>query len=708
METDEVATPEKETQPLPGKNTSPPPASSTTTTSSTAPSSTSTSIVSEEEDARQTIEALRGEDVMARVAAANRLEMVAATLGHQRTRDELVPFLSDGVDDEDEVLAAIATSIGKLVPHVGGPEHAHTLLPTLEILLSVEESTVRENASKSAQQISSILPTTSFHNQYASMISRLAQEEWFTARISACTLIASSFTRLTSQHQESHVQHFASLCRDEVPMVRRVAAQHLGPLLISVVELNGVTSSHLVVGQDGMLSTTFIPLYEELASSDQPDSVKLQTTENCIAFGHAMTLFYNQQEEKGMQTDEMDDDAAQLLVKKILPLIVNTIEDRSWRVRWTAASKFAQVVKSFERVDEQGDGVFYAMDELIPAYEKLLQDPEAEVRTAATMNLATVAKCKATVIAPQPSSSLPSSSGGEEEENNTTSATTSSTSDTTKPTTRLSVAKRLVKQITSLTEDDNENVRAGLAMVATGLAPILGKDATISDLVPPVLLLLRDSVSEVRLNVISSLGALNEVIGVDLLSQSLLPAILDLADDGKWRIRLAIMQHIPHLARQLGKEFFTEKLTSLCVGWLEDDISTIRQAATINLKELTEIFGAEWAASYLIPSLNDVCQHKSYLRRLTAVQAFSLMATAMKPELTRTEILPLVLEMATDNVANIRFNVAKGLEIIAPMCGHSICDSQIRPVLSLLSEDPDRDVRFFANKSLKLLDAQTS
>lgn len=69
-------------------------------------------------------------------------------------------------------------------------------------------------------------------------------------------------------------------------------------------------------------------------------------------------------------------------------------------------------------------------------------------------------------------------------------------------------------------------------MVATELAPVLGKDATITHLVPPVLLLLRDAASEVRLNLISSLSALNEVIGVDLLSQSLLPAILDLAQDG--------------------------------------------------------------------------------------------------------------------------------------------------------------------------------
>ena len=138
-----------------------------------------------------------------------------------------------------------------------------------------------------------------------------------------------------------------------------------------------------------------------------------------------------------------------------------------------------------------------------------------QVRSAATLNLAKVSKCKSLVPSPPP----PRGSDKDSESQRA----------------RISVAKRLVKKVTVLTEDESENVRSALGMVATELALHLGKEATITDLVPPVLLLLRDTTSEVRLNVISSLGALNEVIGVDLLSQSLFPAIIDLAEDGKWR-----------------------------------------------------------------------------------------------------------------------------------------------------------------------------
>jgi len=57
-------------------------------------------------------------------------------------------------------------------------------------------------------------------------------------------------------------------------------------------------------------------------------------------------------------------------------------------------------------------------------------------------------------------------------------------------------------------------------------------------------------------------------------------------------------------------------------------------------------------------------------------------------------------------VPNIRFNVAKGLEKMGPVCGRSAYEAQIRPVLSILVEDEDRDVQFFALTASKSLDTE--
>lgn len=454
-------------------------------------------------------------------------------------------------------------------------------------------------------------------------------------------------------------------------MVRRIASRNLGSLVCTVAETMGSSS----IAENGPISTTLLDLLEYLAG-DQPDSVRLHTTENCVCFGNAMTVIQNKaaSDQTSMGNDEeLITIRSNALVKRILPLVVATIDDRSWRVRWTAASKFASVVKAFSSINN-------TMDALVPAYEKLLQDPEAEVRTSAALNLAEVAKVGSKVF--PVGFNEDGMDCGDDNQNN-----------------RVSIAERLVQRVMALTEDDSENVRAALAMVATELAPLLGKDITISHLLPPMLLLLRDSTSEVRLNIISSLTMLSDVIGEELLSESLLPAILDLAQDGKWRIRMAVIERMPLLAKQLGKDFFNDKLLELCVGWLGDDISSIREAAAKNLKDLTALLGPKWSIQYLLPRVKSVMEHPSYLRRMNAVQGLVKMATAMDVNSAQLEVLPVLLEMACDTVPNVRFNVAKGLGIVGPLFKKTVYESQITPVLGLLIDDPDRDVRYFASKT---------
>lgn len=78
--------------------------------------------------------------------SVRRLKTIALALGEERTRTELVPFLQESKDDEDEVLQAIAEELGDFVPLVGGPAFAPCLLPPLESVSTVEETVVRDAA----------------------------------------------------------------------------------------------------------------------------------------------------------------------------------------------------------------------------------------------------------------------------------------------------------------------------------------------------------------------------------------------------------------------------------------------------------------------------------------------------------------------------------------------------------------------------------
>ena len=130
----------------------------------------------------------------------------------------------------------------------------------------IEETAVRDAASASTQAVVNVLPKETFQDQYARMVSRLATNEWFTARISSAALIATAYTRLKEEDQKEFQSHYSSLCRDDTPMVRRVAAQYLGPMLETVIQVSG----RKCLEQEGTVTTLLIPLYEELASNEQP------------------------------------------------------------------------------------------------------------------------------------------------------------------------------------------------------------------------------------------------------------------------------------------------------------------------------------------------------------------------------------------------------------------------------------------------------
>ena len=68
----------------------------------------------------------------------------------------------------------------------------------------------------------------------------------------------------------------------------------------------------------------------------------------------------------------------------------------------------------------------------------------------------------------------------------------------------------------------------------------------------------------------------------------------------------------------------------------------------------------------------------------------------------------LHIQLILVKVPNIRFNVAKSLADVAAVCGKQIYEQQISPVLSLLQDDPDRDVRFYAEHSAAALEEQFS
>jgi len=567
---------------------------------------------------------LRSEDVQLRLNAIHSLPTIALALGPDRAREELIPFLQDSIDDEDEVLLALAEELGRnFEEYIGGKEYAHILLGPLENLSAVEETLVRDKAAESITKVSVVLSQAQIEECYIPLVKRLSQGEWFTSRTSAAALYPPVYSRVSPMIQDDLRKGYAALGSDDTPMVRRAAARWLGPLV------KNLSKTHIL--SEGL------PIYRKLEADDQ-DSVRLLTVEDLIVIAQQLT-----------PTE---------VKEQLLKQIRHSIADKSWRVRYMAANHFNELAEAV--------GADIVREELIGQYVQLLKDNEAEVRTAGASQIPGFSKLldKEVILA------------------------------------------RIIPCVRDLSQDASQHVRAALANHIAGLAPLLGKESTIEHLLPLFLHLLKDEFPEVRLNIISKLETVNKVIGIEFLSESLLPAIVELADDKSWRVRQAIIEYIPLLANQLGKPFFDEQLGNLCMSWLGDTVYSIREAATVNLRKLTEVFGVEWAKIAIVPKVMGMGQHHKYIYRMTTVQAITTIVPSLTLDIVRSEIIEPLLQLAADPIPNIRFNVAKSLQVVATTYGgspegHEIVRQRILPALEQQKDDQDADVRYFAMQALQ-------
>ncbi|KAK0604755.1 hypothetical protein LWI29_019109 [Acer saccharum] len=151
------------------------------------------------------IDELKNEDIQLRLNSIWRLSMIARALGEERTQKELIPFLSENNDDDDEVLLAMAEELGVFI--------------TMLAFWSMIGAQMREQ-----DMVEYFIP----------LVKRLAAGEWFTARVSSCGLFHIAYSSAPEALKTELRTIYRQLCQDDMPMVSRSAATNLGIIATTV------------------------------------------------------------------------------------------------------------------------------------------------------------------------------------------------------------------------------------------------------------------------------------------------------------------------------------------------------------------------------------------------------------------------------------------------------------------------------------------
>lgn len=491
------------------------------------------------------IEELNSDNVHHRLFAANNISLVAAAMGHEHARAELMQFLMTANQLDGEVQMSLASCFGSLIKYVGGPDYAHVLLGPLKVLASAEESIVRDKAIESMGIICDSIPAANADTNLMATCRDLSSAEFFTARASACAFIVKVYSKVSDSNKTALRGIFKALVKDETPMVRRSALKYL-PTLCEALPSNIITTE---VTKDILTNSV----------NDDEDSVRLLLPASLSVI-----------------SGKLNDSERASIIIQFLRMIV---KDGSWRVRSALANELPTIAKPFTQES--------VMNDICPILFRLMRDPEAETKTAACRAISGILALLNGQEAFIADKFIPEIGG--------------LTNDGA-PQVRREVALRLMELasvidrhnanasivplfIQILRDSDNEASVALLTSLLTyvdkvdltGMTPailpvileiagethwrvkvviiklipsfarVLGLDEFTKKLFPLVNTWLCDSIFSVRDQMATQLGALVQLFGVDWATQALAPVILQFKGNANYLIRQVTLMCVNHL-----------------------------------------------------------------------------------------------------------------------------------------------------------------
>ncbi|EDO15808.1 hypothetical protein Kpol_1040p21 [Vanderwaltozyma polyspora DSM 70294] len=586
---------------------------------------------------------LKHDDIANRVEAMQKLDTIAIALGPERTRSELIPFLTEvAQDDEDEVFSVLTEQLGKFTPYVGGSEHATLLLPILEILASTEETLVRDKAVDSLNNVAQELSQDQLFEKFIPLVENLATADWFSSKVSACGLFKSVVARVKDDTlRKNLLALYLQLIQDDTPMVRRSAAKHL-PEIIDLFTQN----LELSTNEDwDYISNMF-----QRVLDDNQDSVKFLGV-NCLI---SILKFFNAKSDHSNSRNLLDS------AKKL-------ITDESWRVRYMAADHFTDLASQFEH-DES------LLNELVDPFLSLCEDTEGDVRKAIAKQLPSFAKLlqNPTVVLEK---IFPAVRNLSLDENEATRASLALTvTNLAEILNKEQVVDKLVPILLDMLKDEFPDVRLNIIANLKVVNNVIGVDMLSESLLPAITELANDMNWRVRMAIINYIPILAEQLGKEFFDKQLRDLCLSWLWDTVYSIRSAAVHNLKRLTEIFGDEWSREEIISKLLKFDSQLLENFVYRFTLlsALMALVPVVSREITTEQILPFINHLSSDGVPNIRFNVAKAYISIVESLSTD------LPKYKELINDTIITS---------------------------LKTLVQDDDVDVKYFANQSLEKCNA---
>ncbi|KAJ0023416.1 hypothetical protein NQD34_003315 [Periophthalmus magnuspinnatus] len=261
----------------------------------------------------------------------------------------------------------------------------------------------------------------------------------------------------------------------------------------------------------------------------------------------------------------------------------------------------------------------------------------------------------------------------------------------------------------TLATDVQWKVQRTLAFSIHELAVILGDQLTAADLVPIFNGFLKD-LDEVRIGVLKHLYDFLKLLHADKRREYLyqLQEFMVTDNSRNWRFRYELAEQLILIIELYSHYDVYDYLRQIALTLCSDKVSEVRWISYKLVVEILQKLYASGADDLGLNFINELTVRFCHCPKWVGRQAFAFICQAiveeecMPMDQFSQHLLPSLLSLSSDPVANVRVLVAKALRqsvmekpyFKEPGCAYS---DELEETVMTLQSDKDRDVRFFAS-----------
>ena len=124
---------------------------------------------------------------------------------------------------------------------------------------------------------------------------------------------------------------------------------------------------------------------------------------------------------------------------------------------------------------------------------------------------------------------------------------------------------------------------------------------------------------------------------------------------------MAVFDLLADLALIFGKDVYMKSINSIFITYLQNTAASVRDKGVLKAADLAKAFGTDWVVNEFIPV---IVQHygidkKGYNYRMCCLNSFSAVMPFTPKDAITTQMVPIFLKAAKDDIPNVKFCLSK-------------------------------------------------